>query len=144
MAEPAGPTGMSPESIEVDAQNLYREESYTDLKAATIRKLTPIKLDGSEDSSRRPQFVGDTTLMTQLGPIPVQFPIEADNLSDACEKFPAGVRKAIEQLNDRAREMAREEASRIVVPGTAPGGAIPGAGGLPGGGLPGGGKIQID
>ncbi|HJP35013.1 MAG TPA: hypothetical protein QF901_03415, partial [Gammaproteobacteria bacterium] len=86
--------------------------------------------------SRPTQYIGDTTLMTQMGPIPVQFPIEAGTLSEAFEKFPEGVQEAIERLQERAKEMAREEASRIVVPGA------PGAGPLPGTGP--GGKLVID
>ena len=120
------------ESITVDTDNLYKEESITDLKAATIRQLIPIKPDGSEDESRPRQFIGDTTLMTQMGPIPVQFPLEAENLQGAFALFPEGIKEAVEKLNDKAREMAREEASRIVVPGQNQGGGIPGMPG-PGG-----------
>ena len=139
----AAPPGL--ESISVDTENLYREEPITDLQAATIRRLVPIKPDGTDDDTRTERYIGDTTLMTQMGPIPVQFPLEADNLAEAFDKFPDGVREAIERLNDRAREMAREEASRIVVPGQgAGGGGLPG-GGMPGaGGVPGGGKFRLD
>ena len=35
--------------VQMDAANLYREESYTDLKAGTMRKLVPVKADGSDD-----------------------------------------------------------------------------------------------
>ncbi|MCB1746353.1 MAG: hypothetical protein KDK06_04210 [Gammaproteobacteria bacterium] len=130
------------DSVAVDTANLYREESITDLHAATIRRLVPIRVDGSDDPARQQRFIGDTTLMTQMGPIPVQFPLDADNLEEACRLFPDGVRGAIERLNERARELAREEASRIVVPGQGP---APGLGGMPGaGGMPGGGKFRID
>ena len=105
------------DAFTIDTENLYKEESITDLKAATIRKMIPIKIDGSTDQNRTVKFIGDTTLMTQMGPIPVQFPIEADNLESAFELFPEGIKTAVEKLNDRAKEMAREEASRIVVPG---------------------------
>ena len=105
------------DAFTIDADNLYREESITDLKAATIRKMVPIKIDGSADENRSIKFIGDTTLMTQMGPIPVQFPIEADSLEAAFDLFPEGIKAAVEKLNDRAKEMAREEASRIVVPG---------------------------
>lgn len=105
------------DAFTIDADNLYREESITDLKAATIRKMVPIKIDGSADENRSIKFIGDTTLMTQMGPIPVQFPIEADSLEAAFGLFPEGIKAAVEKLNDRAKEMAREEASRIVVPG---------------------------
>ena len=76
--------------------------------------------------------------MTQMGPIPVQFALEAETLDKAFELFPDGIKKAIERLNERAKELAREEASRIVVPGQ-------GGGGLPSG-MPStpGGKLIID
>lgn len=125
----AGPEGMSADSFTVDVDNLYREESITDLRAATIRRLIPIRVDGSDDASRPSRYIGDTTLMTQMGPIPVQFPLEGPSLAEACAQFPAGIKAAIERLNERAREMAREEASRIVVPGQ--GGPGP-MGGMPG------------
>ncbi len=131
------------DSMTVDVDNLYREESYTDLRAASVRVLVPVKLDGSVDPSRPTHYIGDTTLMTQMGPLPVQFPLEAENLADALAKFPEGVREAIERLQERAKEMAREEASRIVVPGKGPGG-MPGGGFGGGGGLGGlGGKGKI-
>lgn len=118
------------DSFSIDIENLYKEESITDLKAATIRKMVPINADGSIDNNRSEKFIGDTTLMTQMGPIPVQFPLETDNLEKAFELFPEGIKAAVEKLNDRAKEMAREEASRIVVPGQqAPQNMTPGPGG---------------
>ena len=59
--EQSGLSGI--DDMSVDTENLYREESITDLKSATIRQLIPINIDGSEDSSRSRQFIGDTTLM---------------------------------------------------------------------------------
>ena len=44
--------------IAVDQNNLYREETFTDLKVASIRRLTPIKPDGSDDFTRPAIFVG--------------------------------------------------------------------------------------
>ena len=120
--------GMTPDTMAVDTTNLFKEEVYSDLRAASIRVLIPVKVDGDVDPSRPRHYIGDTQLMTQMGPIPVQFEIEAANLQEAFEKFPTGVREAIERLNERAKEMAREEASRIVVPSKLPGGGIPGGG----------------
>ena len=134
----ADEVGMAVDAMSIDTENLYREESITDLRAATIRQLIPIKIDGSEDESRSRKFIGDTTLMTQMGPIPVQFPLEAPTLEEAFDLFPDGIKGAIERLNERAKELAREEASRIVVPGQGGAGM---AGGLPG--APGG-KLIID
>ncbi len=128
--------------IKVDRANLYREESFTDLKVATIRRLSPIKEDGTPDTSRPSLFTGETTLMSDRGPLPIQCPIEAEDLSEAMDKFPEAVQGAVEKLIDQAREMQRQQMSRIVVPGQGGGGmgGLPG-GGFPGGGAPGGGKI---
>ena len=134
----ADDAGLAVESLSVDTENLYREESVTDLRAATIRQLVPIRVDGSDDETRSRRFIGDTTLMTQMGPIPVQFPLEAETLEKAFELFPDGIQSAIERLNERAKELAREEASRIVVPGQSNAGLT---GGLPTGP---GGKLIID
>src|SRR5205085_6636596 len=40
------------DELKVDAANLYREEVFSDLRVATIRRLTPIKIDGTNDDSR--------------------------------------------------------------------------------------------
>jgi len=120
--------------VKLDSASLYREEVFTDRRAGTIRKLTPVKLDGNVDTSRAVLFSGQTQLLTPAGVLPLVFEIEADTLQGAIEKFPEGVKGALEQAIDEAREMRREQASRIVVPdvGMGPG---PGAGG--------GGKIKF-
>jgi len=126
--------------LNVDTENLYQEETFTDLRAASVRRHTPVKTDGSRDPGRATMYIGETTLVTQMGPFPVQFPIEAESLDEAFKKFPEGVQAAVGRLNERAKELAREEASRIVVPSAAP------AAGAMGGGMPGagpGGKIFL-
>jgi len=124
--------------VKVDKANLYKEESFTDLKVATLRRLSPIKEDGSPDSSRPVLFTGETTLMSDRGPLPIQCPIEAKDLNEAMDKFPEAVQAAVERLIEQAREMQRQQMSRIVVPGQGGGGGLPG-GGMPGPG--GGGKL---
>jgi hypothetical protein len=129
MANETNPFG----EVKVDKSNLYREESFTDLKVATIRRLSPIKEDGSPDSSRPTLFTGETTLMSDRGPLPIQAPIEAKDLNEAMDRFPEAVQAAVERLIEQAKEMQRQQMSRIVVPGQ--GGGLPGGGGgLPGGG----------
>ena len=110
--------------IEVDKTNLYREELYTDLKIASIRVLTPVKVDGAIDTSRPVLYSGETQLMSQMGPVPVHAPIDAANLEEAIAKFPEAVNQAVERLMEEAREIQRREASRIVVPGQAPPGKL--------------------
>lgn len=119
--------------IRVDASNLYREEVFTDLRVATIRKLVPVRADGSQDDSRTCLFSGQTNLMSQAGPLPVECPIDASTLEEAIAKFPEAIKEAVDRLVEEAKEIRRREASRIVVPG----GPLPGGGG----GVPGGGGV---
>jgi hypothetical protein len=121
VSEETNPLG----EITVDRDNLYREETFTDLKVASIRQLTPIRPDGSTDDSRALIFVGETTLMSARGPLPINCPIEATTLAEAMDAFPQAVQAAVERLMEEAREMQKQEANRIVVPGQGP----PGAGG---------------
>ena len=106
--------------LKVDTTNLYREEIVTDLRVATLRRLLPIRLDGSPDPSRPVLFSAQTTLMTQAGPVPVSAAIDASSLEEATRKFPEAIQAAVERLVDEARELQRREMSRIVVPGTMP------------------------
>jgi len=107
--------------FKVDQMNLYREEIFTDLKVATIRRLSPVKQDGSLDKARQVLFIGQTSIMTQAGPIPVEAPIQAGNLQEAMERFPAALNRAIERMVAEIEELRRKETSRIVVPGSASG-----------------------
>ena len=65
--------------------------------------------------------------------LPLGFEIEARTLEEALQKFPEGVKVALEQAIDEARELRREAASRIVVPDVG-GGVGPGPGPAAGGG----------
>lgn len=125
------------DQIQVDQQNLYREESITDLRVATIRRLIPINTDGTDDTSRPVQYIGSTQIISQMGPLPISAPIEAASLREAIEKFPKAIKDAVDQMVEEAKEYRRQESSRIVVPGTLPGGqgGMPGAGGPPSGGI---------
>jgi len=118
--------------VKLDSASLYREEVFTDRRAGTIRKLTPVRIDGGVDSARPVLFSGQTQLLTPAGVLPLVFEIEANTLQEAIDRFPEGVKMALEQAIDEARELRREQASRIVVPevgaglgpGPAPGGKI--------------------
>jgi hypothetical protein len=119
--------------IELDAKSLYREDVFTDRRAGSIRRLTPVTIDGATDASRPVLFSGQTQLLTPAGVLPLGFEIEAQTLEEALKKFPEGVKVALEQAIDEARELRREAASRIVVPEVG-GGIGPGAGPAAGGG----------
>ena len=108
----------------VDVNNLYREEAITDLKVASIRRLVPVRPDGSEDPGRTPIFVGSTQLMTPEGPLPVQARLAANTLQEAFNAFPEAMQNELSQMVKRLQEMQRDqenqkrrEDSRIIVPG---------------------------
>lgn len=120
--------------IQIDRNNLYREEVYTDRKAGSIRKLVPIGADGMVDAARPVLWSGQTQLLTPGGVLPLAFEIPAVTLEEAVTRFPESMQQALEQAIEEAREYRREAASRIVVPDVAGGGM---------GSMPGGGKIKL-
>ncbi len=120
------------DQIKVDQNSLYKEETFTDLRVASLRCLTPIKTDGSIDDSRATLFIASTQIMSQMGPLPISAEIEAKSLKEAIDKFPQAIKEAIEEMVEEAKEYRRQESSRIVVPGAMPTG-MPGPAGRPGG-----------
>ena len=107
----------------VDRDNLYREDEVTDLKVASIRRLVPIKADGTEDTSRSPLFMGHSQVMTPEGPLPLQSRLMANTLAEAFDVFPDAMQKALDDMIAQLQEMQRKEQekqrdeSRIIVPG---------------------------
>ena len=123
--------------MKVDPAALYREDVFTDRKIGVIRRLTPVKSDGSDDSARPTLYSGETQILTSVGPLPVNFEIEARTLEEAATGYADAAKAAVERTVKDLQELRRQAASSIVVPQG-------GMGGLPGGGMPGGGgKIQI-
>ncbi len=102
--------------VKMDMANLYREESYTDLKTGGIRKLVPIKLDGSEDTARDAVFTGHTQLMSPHGPLPLQGAIDAKTLEEAVLKFPQAMEDAMNKMIEEAQQYQREQANKIITP----------------------------
>jgi hypothetical protein len=94
------------------------------MKVASIRRLTPIKADGSPDESRTPIFVGSTQLMSPEGPLPLQAILPANNFEEALSAFPGAMEKAMAEMIEQVQKMqemhraqAQKENSRIIVPG---------------------------
>ena len=120
----------------MDAASLYREEIYTDRKIGTLRVLIPVKSDGSPDTARPPLFQGEAQLMTNMGPLPISFDIEARTLAEAVEGYAEATKAGVERAMRELQEMRRQASSSIVLPPA--GASLP-----PGGPLGGGGKIQL-
>lgn len=123
----------------MDAASLYREEIYTDRKIGTLRVLQPVKSDGSPDTVRRTVFQGEAQLMTNMGPLPISFEVEATNLAEAVAAYGEAAKAGVERAVHELQELRRQASSSIVLPGTAGAAGLPG--GLPPGGL--GGKIKL-
>ena len=131
----AGP-GNAPEP-KMDAQDLYREDIYTDRRVGTLRVLTPVKADGTVDPARPVSYVGQAQIMTPAGALPLSFEIDAKNLAEACEGFADGAKLALEETMKELQEMRRQQASSIVIPEAGAASALTGQGGPPRG------KIQF-
>lgn len=119
--------------VKLDADNMYREENFTDLQAGSIRRLIPVTAEGEDDSARSVRYEGQASLMTPAGSLPLSFELEVDNLSDAIAGFPAAVNAAAERAIEELKEMQRQQSQQIQVPGQ--------GGGF--GGPQGGGQIQL-
>ncbi len=111
-----------------DASNLYREDLFSDRRVGTIRQLTPVRADGTTDPTRAISFVGQISVMTPMGTLPITFEIDATDLGGAAAGFADAAKIAMDETMRELQQMRREAASSIIVPETGAGPA-PGAGG---------------
>ncbi|MDY6948184.1 MAG: hypothetical protein SXG53_20945 [Pseudomonadota bacterium] len=119
---------------QMDADGLYQEENFTDRRVGAIRRLTPVLPDGSVDPARQVLFIGQAEIMTNMGPVPINFEIDGPTLAEAVQGFAPAAQVAIERTVQQIQEMRRQQASQLVVPQ----GPVPGITGGRGGG-----KIQM-
>jgi hypothetical protein len=100
----------------MDSTQIYREETFTDRKVGTIRRLTPVTADGTADAARPVIFVGQAQVMTPMGAVPISFELDAVTLDAAIVKFGAAAEQAVQQTMRELQEMRREQASSLVIP----------------------------
>jgi hypothetical protein len=105
----------------MDSTQIYREETFTDRRVGTIRRLTPVIADGSADPARAVLFVGQAQVMTPMGAVPISFDLEASTLDAAIAKFGDAAEQAVQQTVRELQEMRREQASGLVIPDAAAG-----------------------
>lgn len=122
----------------MDAASLYREDIYTDRAAGTIRVLTPVTRDGGPDQTRPIVYVGEAQILTNMGPLPISFEIDAKSLGEAVLKYGDAAKDGVERAVRELQDLRRQASSSILVPGSTAGLG----GGLPPGGM-GGGKIKL-
>jgi hypothetical protein len=115
--------------IAMDRTGLYREETFTDRRVGTLQRLTPVTPSGDTDNTRPVVYVGQTQVLTPAGALPLSFEVPATSLDDAVTRFGDMAREALARTVRRLEEMRREQASSIIVPGSAPPGGASGPGG---------------
>jgi hypothetical protein len=101
----------------MDSTQIYHEETFTDRKVGTIRRLTPVAADGTVDSTRPALYIGQAQIMTPMGAVPISFELDAASLDVAIAKFGAAAESAVQQTMRELQEMRREQASSLVIPG---------------------------
>jgi len=101
----------------VNGKNLYREEGFTDMKGASIRRLTPINQDGTRDKKRKPVFFGHTQLLLAHGAVPIHCFLKAKNLDQALKQYPSAIKESAEKVIKEIEEMENKGDSRIIMPG---------------------------
>jgi hypothetical protein len=110
----------------MDSSQVYREETFTDRKVGTIRRLTPVTADGADDAARTVLYVGQAQVMTPMGAVPISFELEGASLSAAIAKFGEAAEQAVQQTVRELQEMRREQASSLVIPDSAGASLSPG------------------
>ena len=119
----------------MDATQIYREETFTDRRVGTIRRLTPVTMDGATDAARPIIFVGQAQVMTPMGAVPISFELDSPTLDGAIAKFGEAAEQAVQQTMRELQEIRREQSSSLVIPDSA-GGSLPNPGDLMGRGRP--------
>lgn len=112
--------------LPMDPASLYREEVFTDRKAGIIRVMTPVKTDGTFDTSRKILYVGEAQIVTPAGVLPLAFEIAAATLAEAAAKFGDQAKAAVQQSLDDLQELRRQAASSLVVADRMPDAGLPG------------------
>jgi hypothetical protein len=115
--------------IAMDSAGLYREETFTDRRVGTLQRLTPVTAAGATDTTRPVLYVGQTQVLTPAGALPLSFEVQAKSLDDAVAQFGEHAKQALNRTLRRLEELRREQASSIIVPGSAPPGGLGGPSG---------------
>jgi hypothetical protein len=110
------PSAADNRQIQMDTSSIYLEETFTDRRVGTIKRMSPVTSNGAPDSARPVLYVGQAQIMTPMGALPLSFEIEADSLDAAIGKFGPAAELAVQQTMRELQEMRRESASSLVIP----------------------------
>ena len=118
----------APAEARFDPSELYKEEVYTDRRVGTLRVMTPMTVHGQPDATRQTLYVGQVSVMTPMGTLPISFEVDgARDLAAAIDGFGAAAQRAMEETMRELQQLRRESASQLVIP--EPGGGLTGGGG---------------
>lgn len=87
---------------EMNPDELFLEETFTDQRTGTIRRMTPVDQTGAPRPDADATYIGNAQMMTPAGALPLNFLIEASSLGEAATKFSAGAQQAAEETVERA------------------------------------------
>ena len=114
-AEDLGPeAGEETFDFKLDRNNLFQEDTFTDIRSGSVKRFTPIRPDGAPDKSRKTIYVGQTSLYTPDGPLPIQNVIAAKDLAQAFKRFPEAMEQAVQRLVEEAKKIKDEKPSPII------------------------------
>jgi len=101
----------------MNRKKLYRDESFTDIKVGALRRLVPVKPDGSEDDSRVPMFMAQTQVMSPAGPIMLNAALKATTIEEAVDEFPVAMEAELEKMKAEAEQRQAEAGAQSGVSG---------------------------
>src|SRR5256886_7531894 len=122
------------------APSFSREKISPARAAGTLRVWARVKPEGTADTARPTLFIGEAQILTNMGPLPISFEVDAKNLAEAIENYAEAAKVGVDRAVRELQELRRQASSSIVLPGAGSAAGLTGA--LPPGGL-GGGKIKL-
>ena len=100
----------------MDPNGLFREENFTDQKMGSIRKLVPVKADGSDDPDRTTEFFGSAQVMTPMGQYRLTSHWTEPLLVKRRVTLPARRKLPLRKLAERLKECAESRRLKSLCP----------------------------
>ena len=94
--------------LPLNEHDLYEIRLISDDKAGELKWYVPVSVLGYQDPTRAYKFKGMTMINTPQGPRPLEFEIEATNLSDALIEWPRKLEAQIRSMQSQMEEAHRQ------------------------------------
>lgn len=99
----------------IECDELYEKQSFTDLKGVQFHVFNPVTIAREPDSERNTK-TACTVLVDVMGrttPVDVDLPDELDTLEKARKNFRPHVVERLKELEQHVREAMREQQQRV-------------------------------